>query len=178
MVSHRCKLTVKEQLNHLDIPYQAIHLGMVELLTELNSSERDQLNQNLIKSGLELLIDQKLIMVENIKNVIVEMIHHSHDRPPFNYSDHIAAKLGYNYNYLGIIFREEAGVTIQQYIILHKIEKVKELILYDELNLGQIADKMGYSSIAHLSSQFKKNTGRSPSDFKKNSTKRKNLEDL
>lgn len=178
MVSHRCKLTVEEQLNQLHIPYQGINLGMVELLTEITPCQRKQLNENLIKTGLELINDQKQIMVENIKNVITELIHYSHDRLPINYSHHIAVKLGYNYNYLALVFREEEGVTIQQFTIAHKIEKVKELILYGELNLGQIAATLNYSSIAHLSSQFKKNTGLSPSDFKKNSTKRKNLEDL
>jgi AraC-like DNA-binding protein len=122
--------------------------------------------------------DTRAILIEKIKNVIIEMIHYADEEPKENYSDYISKKLGYDYTYLANIFSEVKGITIQQFIIINKIEKVKELILYDELNLTEISYRMGYSSVAHLSNQFKKVTGLAPSVFKQMSRKRKrNLED-
>lgn len=137
------------------------------------------LNRSLQKSGLELLDDHKSILIERIKNVIIELIHYSDELPTQNYSDYISEKLKYDYTYLSNIFSEVKGMTIQHFIILNKIERVKELLLYDELNLTEISYKLHYSSVAHLSNQFKKITGLSPSFFKKMKVaKRGNLENL
>jgi len=132
-----------------------------------------------MRSGLIVLDDKKSILIEKIKNVIIEMIHYSESLPKVNYSDHISEKLNQNYTYLSNTFSEVKGITIQQYIIIHKIERVKELLLYDQLTLTEIAYRMQYSSVAHLSNQFKKVTGLSPSFYKDLKEKRMgNLENL
>lgn len=179
MVSLRCKMVVREELNKLGLKYSALDLGMVELQEDITPYLQDQLKSNLLKSGLELLDDKKSILIEKITSVIIEMIHYADELPDVNYSDYISSKLNLDYTYLSNIFSEVKGITIQQFIILHKIEKVKELLLYDELNITEISYKLNYSSVAHLSNQFKKVTGLSPSFFKKMKQKRKtNLEDL
>lgn len=179
MVSLRCKLLVKEELKNLGIHYVIVDLGMVEILEDITLDQREKLKENLLRSGLELLDDKKSILIEKIKNVIVEMIHYSDEIPAVNYSEYISEKLGYDYTYLANTFSEVKGITIQQFIINHKIEKVKELLLYDELNLTEISYKLHYSSVAHLSNQFKKITGLSPSFYKQLKQKRKgNLENL
>jgi AraC-like DNA-binding protein len=148
-------------------------------LEDITEKQREQLSKNLLKSGLELLEDKKSILIEKIKNVITEMIHYSDVLPKVNYSDYISEKLGYDYTYLANTFSEVKGMTIQQFIIIHKIEKVKELILYDELSLAEISYRLHYSSPAHLSNQFKKITGLTPSFYKKMKQKRdKNLENM
>ena len=139
-----------------------------------NASWDEQLKKNLLKSGLELLDDKRSILIEKIKNVITEMIHYTDEIPKENYSDYISEKLGYDYTYLANTFSEVKGITIQQFIIINKIEKVKELLLYNELNLTEISYKLHYSSVAHLSNQFKKVTGLSPSYYKQLKKKRKN----
>lgn len=179
MVSLRCKIMVQEELKKLGLKYVLVDLGMVEILEDISDLQRDQLKANLLKSGLELMDDKKSILIEKIKNVIVEMIHYADELPQENFSDHISKQLGYDYTYLANTFSEVKGITIQQFIIIHKIEKVKELLLYDELNLTEISYKLNYSSVAHLSNQFKKVTGLSPSFYKKLKQKRKNnLENL
>ncbi len=179
MVSLRCKMMVKEELKNLGLHFVVVELGMVEVLEDITEEQRTQLGKNLLKSGLELLENKKSILIEKIKSVIVKMIHHSDELPKVNYSDYISEKLEYDYTYLSNIFSEVKGITIQQYIILHKIEKVKELILYDELSLSEISYKLHYSSPAHLSNQFKKVTGLTPSFYKKMKHKRKkNLENM
>ena len=179
MVSLRCKLLVKDELAKVGLHTTAIDLGMVDTFEDITKEQREMLKVNLLKSGLELLDDKKSILIDKIKNVIIEMIHYSDELPKVNYSDFISEKLGYDYTYLSNLFSEVKGTTIQQYIILHKIEKAKELLLYDELNLTEISYKLHYSSVAHLSNQFKKITGLSPSYYKKMGQKRKqNLEDL
>jgi AraC-like DNA-binding protein len=179
MVSLRCKMLVKEELHKLGIRYVIVELGMVEILEDITHEQREQFRDNLLKSGLELLDDKKSILIEKIKNAIVEMIHYSEDLPNINYSNYLSEKLGYDYTYLANVFSEVKGITIQQFIIFHKIEKVKELLLYEELNLTEISYKLNYSSVAHLSNQFKKVTGLTPSFYKKLKQKRKNnLEDL
>jgi AraC-like DNA-binding protein len=179
MVSLRCKLMVKEELKKLGIVPMSIDLGVAELLDEITEDQFNELRVNLLRSGLELLDDKRSILIEKIKNVIVEMIHYSDELPEVNYSDYISQKLGYDYTYLANIFSEVKGTTIQQFIIMHKIEKAKELLLYDELNLTEIAYKLHYSSVAHLSNQFKKITGLTPSFYKKLKEKRKgNLEQM
>ena len=179
MVSLRCKMMVKEELKKLGLRYVSVDLGIVEILEDITQEQRDQLKHNLVRSGLELLDDKKSILIEKIKDVIIEMIHYSDELPDVNYSDYISEKLNQDYTYLSNTFSEVKGITIQQFIIIHKIEKVKELILYDELNLTEISYKLHYSSVAHLSNQFKKITGLSPSFFKKLKQKRQNnLENL
>jgi len=179
MVSLRCKLLVKKELENLGLHYSALELGMVDIFEDITQKQREALKINLLKSGLELLDDKKSILIEKIKTLIIEMIHYSEELPAVNYSDYISEKLGYDYTYLSNIFTEVKGTTIQQFIIIHKIEKVKELLLYDELNLTQIAYKLHYSSVGHLSNQFKKVTGLSPSFYKQTKHKRNtNLENL
>lgn len=159
--------------------YVTIDLGVADIHEEITQRQRDDLKINLQKSGLELLDDKKSILVERIKNVITEMVHYTDELPDANYSDYISEKLQYDYTYLSNVFSEVKGITIQQYIINNKIERVKELLLYDELNLTEIAYKLHYSSVAHLSNQFKKITGLSPSYFKQLRLKRQgNLENL
>ncbi|MCX2678912.1 AraC family transcriptional regulator [Galbibacter sp. EGI 63066] len=179
MVSLRCKMLVKEELKKLGLNYVLLDLGMVEIWEDITEEKRIQLRNNLLKSGLELLDDKRSILIERIKNVIIEMIHYTDEIPKVNYSGYISEKLGYDYTYLANTFSEVKGITIQHYIIEHKIEKVKELLLYDELNISEIAYKLHYSSSAHLSNQFKKITGLTPSFYKKLQVKRKrNLENL
>jgi len=179
MVSLRCKMMVKEELKKMHLHYVVVDLGIIEILEELTPDQRKQLKASLLLSGLELLDDKKSILIEKIKGVIVEMIHYSDEVTRVNYSDYISGKLNYDYTYLSNVFSEVKGITIQQFIIINKIERVKELLLYDELNLTQISHKLHYSSVAHLSNQFKKITGLSPSFYKQLKQKRSgNLENM
>jgi AraC-like DNA-binding protein len=179
MVSLRCKLLVKEELHQMGIEFNTIDLGLVELPEDITASQRENLRTSLLRSGLELLDDKRSILIERIKNVITQMVHYSDEFPKQNYSDYISQQLQYDYTYLSNIFSEVKGITIQQFIIIHKIERVKELLLYDELNLTEISYKLGYSSVAHLSNQFKKITGLTPSYFKKlRKSRTSNLENL
>lgn len=179
MVSLRCKMVVKDELQKLGIHYAILELGMVDVLEDITDEQRAKLKINLSNFGLELLEDQRSILIERIKNVITEMVHYSDELPDTNYSEYISKKVGHDYTYLSNIFSEVKGITIQQFIIMHKIERVKELLLYDELNLTEISYKLHYSSVAHLSNQFKKITGLSPSFYKKLKQKREqNLENL
>jgi len=179
MVSLRCKMVVKEELKKLGIPYASIELGTVDLLSKITRRQREILKSSLAGCGLQLLDDKKQILIEKIKNVIVEMIHYSDELPKVNYSDYISEKLRLDYTYLSNCFSDVKGITIQQYIIFHKIERVKELLLYDELNLTEISYRLNYSSVAHLSNQFKKVTGLTPTYFKTLKKKRRqNLENL
>jgi len=172
-------MIVKEELNKLGLRFVVVDLGVVDIMEDIASSQCEQLKINLLKSGLELMDDKKSILIEKIKNVIIEMIHYSDELPKINYSDFISEKLNYDYTYLSNIFSEVKGITIQQYIIIHKIERVKELLLYDELNLTEISYKLHYSSVSHLSKQFKKVTGLSPTYYKHLKEKRKgNLENM
>jgi AraC-like DNA-binding protein len=179
MVSLRCKMMVKSELEKLGISCVSVDLGVVEIHGDITEEQHKIFGENLKRSGLELLDDKKNILVERIKSVIIEMIHYSDEVPKVNDSDYISKKLNYDYTYLSNTFSEVKGITIQQYIILHKIEKVKELLLYDELSLTEIAYILHYSSVAHLSNQFKKVTGLTPTYFKELKEKReRNLEDL
>jgi AraC-like DNA-binding protein len=172
-------MVVKQELQNLGLKYRSVDLGLVDLVKDLTDLEREALNVNLMKTGLELMDDKKSILIERIKSVIIEMIHYADEIPDINYSDFISKKLDYDYTYLSNIFSEVKGITIQQYIIIHKIERVKELLLYDELNLTEISYKLHYSSVAHLSNQFKKITGLTPSYYKQLKLKRKhNLENV
>ena len=179
MVSLRCKMVVKEELKKLGLHYVNVDLGTIEILDDITDFQREALRNNLKKYGLELLDDNRKIIIEKIKSVIIEMIHYSDELPKVNYSDYISEKLGYDYTYLANMFSEVKGVTIQQFIIMNKIERIKELLLYDELNLTEISYLLHYSSVSHLSNQFKKVTGLTPSYYKKLKKKRlKNLEDI
>src|SRR5690554_5898892 len=179
MVSLRCKMVVKDELDKLGLHYTTLELGMVDLTEALSADTRQTLKENLAAYGLELLDDKKGILIERIKNTITEMFHYSDEIPKVNFSIHLSEKLGYDYTYLSNIFTEVKGITIQQYIIINKIEKVKEFILYDELNLSEIAFALHYSSVSHLSTQFKKITGVTPSFFKQLKLKRSdNLENM
>ncbi|REG92892.1 helix-turn-helix domain-containing protein [Algoriphagus antarcticus] len=179
MVSQRCKMLVRKELDNLGITKVKVELGVVDILEDVSMEQLHRLKANLKVSALEVIENKKDILIERIKNVIVEMIHYSDELPKTNYSDFLSEKLNYDYTYLSNIFSEEKGITIQQFIILNKIEKVKELLLYGEMNLTEISYRLHYSSISHLSNQFKKVTGMSPSLYEKMSAKRKsNLEGL
>ncbi len=167
MVSNRCKLLVKLILAELDIAFITVELGEIILEESISSRKKEQLRYCLLQSGLILIENQKAILVEKIKAVIIEMVHYAEEFPNIKYSVHISSKLNHSYTYLANIFSEIRGTTIEQFIILNKIEKVKELLFYNEYNITKIACKLNYSSGAHLSSQFKQVTGLTPSFFKK-----------
>ena len=172
-------MAVHQELERLGIRNAVVDLGLIEILDGITAEQRLELKANLLKTGLELLDDKKSILIEKIKNAVTEMIHHTESLQKENFSDYISRKLGYDYTYLANTFSEVKGITLQQFIIINKIEKVKELLLYDELNLTEISYKLNYSSVAHLSTQFKKITGLSPSFYKQLKHKRlNNLEDL
>ena len=166
MVSNRCKMAVKEVLKKMELHFMVVDLGEVEIMETLSLEQLEQLKGELLASGFELMDDKRAVLIEKIIGVISEMIHYSDDIPKMNYSDYLSEKLKHDYTYMSNIFSEVKGITIQQFIIAHKIEKVKELLFYDELNLTEIAYRLHYSSVAHLSNQFKKITGLSPSQFK------------
>jgi AraC-like DNA-binding protein len=179
MVSIRCKMLVKTELEKLELHYTTVELGEVNLTGNITTEQRNQLNIALKKSGLELMDDKKAILIGKIKNVIIEMVHYADELPTTKFSSFLSEKLSHDYTYLANLFSEVQGTTIEHFIITHKIEKVKELLVYDELNLTEIAYKMGYSSVGHLSNQFKKITGLTPSHFKQMKNKRRhNLENL
>jgi AraC-like DNA-binding protein len=173
MVSNRCKMAVKEELTKLGLHFIIVDLGEVEIMETISTEQLEQLKIALLSSGLELMDDKRAVLIEKIKNVITELIHHTDELPKMNYSDYLSEKLSYDYTYLSNIFSEVKGITIQQFIIVHKIERAKELMLYDELNLTEISYKLHYSSVAHLSNQFKKVTGLSPSQYKQLKDKRR-----
>jgi len=179
MVSFRCKIIAKTELERVGLHPTSVNLGVVEVMEIAIALQQKQLKENLKRSGLELLGDKKSILIDRIKTAVIQMIHYLDELPNVNYSDYISGKLGYDYTYLSNIFSEVKGTAIQHFIIVNKIEKVKELLLYDELNVSEISYKMHYSSVANLSSQFKKITGLSPSFFKKLGQKRAdNLENI
>jgi AraC-like DNA-binding protein len=173
MVSNRCKTAVKEELKKLRLHFIVVDLGEVEIMEDISVEQREQLNKALLITGLELMDDKRAILIEKIKNVIIEMIHHTDEIIKTNFSDFLSEKLNHDYTYLANLFSEVQGTTIEKFIISHKIERIKELIIYDELTITEIAWKMNYSSVAHLSNQFKKVTGLSPSHFKQLKNKRR-----
>lgn len=174
MVSNRCKLLVKEELKKLGLHFVAVDLGEVDIMENLSSRQRELLSKALLSSGLELMHDKKAVLIEKIIKVVIEMVHHTDQLVKVNFSSLLSQKLNYDYTYLSNLFSDVQGITIEQFIISHKIERVKELIIYDELNITEIAWKMNYSSVSHLSNQFKKATGLSPSHFKQLKNKRRN----
>ena len=179
MVCIRCKMMVKAELLKLGLHYMNLELGEVEIMGAISKSQREQLKISLLKSGLELMDDKRSMLIEKIKNVIVELIHYSDDKDELliNFSNYLSEKLEYDYTYLANLFSEVQGTTIEKFIIAHKIERVKELLVYNELTLTEIAWKLHYSSVAHLSNQFKKVTGLTPTHFKQLKHKRNNALD-
>lgn len=166
-------MAVKEVLKNLGLHFMVVDLGEVEIMEDISPEQRAQLKADLLLSGLELLEDRKGILIERIKNAVVEMVHYSDENLKMNFSDYLSDKLHYDYTYLANLFSEVQGSTIGQFIIAHKIERIKELIIYGELNISEIAWKMNYSSVAHLSHQFKKATGLTPTHFKQLKDKRR-----
>ncbi len=179
MVSTRCKMVVKEELRKLGLHFIVVDLGEVEIMETLTFDQREELRAVLLESGLELMDDKRAVLIEKIKNVIIEVVHHSDEIIKVNFSTYLSERLNHDYTYLANLFSEVQGTTIEQFLISHKIERIKELIIYGELNVTEIAWKMNYSSVAHLSNQFKKMTGLSPSHFKQLKDKRRSpIEDI
>jgi AraC-like DNA-binding protein len=159
-------MMVRNTLEKLKLPYIAVRLGEIELVETISPEQKELLRNELLKSGIELMDDKKVILIEQIKTTIIQLIHHSDEQLKTNLSDYLSEKLNYNYSYLANLFSESEGITIEHFVIARKIEKAKELIIYNELSLTEIAYKLHYSSVAHLSNQFKKITGLTPSRFK------------
>lgn len=166
MVCNRCIMVVSNILNELNIPFLSLQLGEVNLLSSLSNDEFNVLNAKLNAIGFEIINDKKSRIIEEIKKIIIEIIYSDEEAPKINFSSYISEKLHYEYNYLSNLFSEIEGKSIEKYYIAQKIERVKELLVYDELTLNEISYRLSYSSVAHLSNQFKKVTGLSPSHFK------------
>src|ERR1017187_4402309 len=174
MVSNRCKAAVKEELKKLGLHFIVVDLGEVDVMENISDEQRTQLKIGLLNAGLELMDDKRAILIEKIKNVIIKMVHHTDDEIiKVNFSDYLSKQLDHDYTYMANLFSEVQGTTIEHFIITHKVERIKELIIYDELSLTEISYKMNYSSVAHLSNQFKKVTGLTPSHFKQLKDKRR-----
>ena len=177
MVSTRCKIVVKSELDKLGLHYGKIELGEVEVIENLTMDQFGRLKTVLLKSGLELMDNKKGILIEQVKNVIIEMIHLTEEPHQGNFSDYISSRLNQDYTSLAHLFSEATGITIEHYIISNKIERVKELLLYHDFNLTEISYRLNYSSVAHLSSQFKKVTGLTPTFFRQLRIKQQNSSD-
>ncbi|MEP7374965.1 MAG: AraC family transcriptional regulator [Chitinophagaceae bacterium] len=175
MVCIRCKMVVKDELTKMGLHYTTVELGEAEIMENISTDQHDEIKMALLKSGLELMDDKKSVLIQKIKNVIVELVHYSEEPLNIKFSEYLSEKLHHDYTYLANLFSEVQGSTIEKFFISHKIERVKELLVYDELNLTEIAYQMHYSSVAHLSAQFKKVTGLTPSYFKKLKEKRRNM---
>ena len=179
MVCIRCQMVVKAELEKIGLQYTYVRIGEANIIGDVDQELLERLKIDLKKAGLLLMDNKKSILVEKIKSSIIELVHYTEDQIKVNLSDFLSEKLNYDYTYLANLFSEVKGITIEKFYLTHKIEKVKELIVYDELNLTEIAYKMHYSSVAHLSNQFKKYTGLTPSHFKKLKNKRRQtLEDV
>ena len=179
MVCSRCKMVVKSELEKLGLTPILVELGEVETKEKLNDTDKSKLSKTLQSYGFELLNDKTSITIERIKNLIVELIHNQNNELKINLSSHLAQNLAQDYNSLSSLFSEVEGITIEQYYIALKIERVKELLMYDELTLSEIAFQLNYSSVGYLSNQFKKVTGLTPSYFKQlKEKKRKQIEDF
>ena len=179
MVCIRCQMVVKDELQKLGLRYVDVKIGEANIIEDPSPEQLTRLDIALRKAGLEIMDDKKSILVEKIKNVIIDLVHYSDEEIKVNLSDYLSEKLNYDYTYLANLFSEVKGITIEKFYLAHKIEKVKELIVYDELTLSEIAYRLNYSSSAHLSNQFKKITGLTPSHFKMlKNKKRTTLEDV
>jgi len=168
-------MVVKDELSRLGLKYASVELGEAEILEDLNAEESYQLKAALLRSGLELMDDKRSVLIQKIKNVIIELVHYAEEPPALKFSEYLSQKLNYDYTYLANLFSEVQGTTIEKFFIAHKIERVKELLVYGEHNLTEIAYQMHYSSVAHLSTQFKKVTGLTPSHFKQLRDKRRSM---
>ena len=168
-------MVVKSEIEKLGLHYITVDLGEADIREEISAEQLARLGTALKKTGLELMDDKRSILVEKIKTIIIELVHYNDEQIKINLSDYLSEKLNLNYTYLANLFSEVKGTTIEQFYLAHKIEKVKELLVYDELNLTEIAFKMHYSSVAHLSNQFKKITGLTPSHFKQLKHKRRSV---
>jgi len=173
MVCDRCKMLVKSELDKLGLNFTSVELGEAEIFGNLTTAELQHLDHELRKRGLELMDDKKSILVEHVKTIVIELVHYREDQIKVNLSDYLSEKLNHNYTYLANLFSEVKGTTIEKFYLSHKIERAKELLVYDELNLSEIANKLHYSSVAHLSNQFKKMTGLTPTHFKHLKLKRR-----
>ena len=173
MVCIRCQMVVKSELKKLGLHHIYVKIGEARIIENISQEQINQLDIALRKSGLELMGDKKSVLVEKIKNTIIELVHYTDDQIKVNLSDYLSEKLNHDYTYIANLFSEVKGTTIEKFYLVHKIEKVKELIVYNELNLSEIAYKMHYSSASHLSNQFKKYTGLTPSHFKQLKNKRR-----
>jgi len=172
-------MIVKDELSKLGLHYTRVDLGEAEIMENITTEQRDKMKVAMQKWGLELMDDKKSMLIEKIKSVIIELIHYSDEQLKNNFSAYLSEKLNYDYTYLSNLFSEVEGTTIEHFMITHKIERVKELLVYDEISLTEIAWKLHYSSVAHLSNQFKKITGLTPTYFKQLKQKRRsNLENL
>ena len=182
MVCIRCQMVVKAELKKLGLHYSDVKIGEANITENIGPKQSEKLEQlkiDLKKAGLVLMDNKKSVLVEKIKSAIIELVHYQEEQIKVNLSDYLSEKLNYDYTYLANLFSEVKGITIEKFYLAHKIEKVKELIVYDELNLTEIAYRMNYSSLAHLSNQFKKITGLTPTHFKMLKNKRrKTLEDV
>ncbi|WP_319478864.1 AraC family transcriptional regulator [uncultured Draconibacterium sp.] len=179
MVCIRCQMVVKAELEKLGLRYVYVKIGEANIIGDVQLEQLEQLKVDLKKAGLLLMDNKKSVLVEKIKSAIIELVHYTEDQIKVNLSDYLSEKLNYDYTYLSNLFSEVKGTTIEKFYLTHKIERVKELIVYDELNLSEIAFKMHYSSVAHLSNQFKKYTGLTPTHFKKlKNIRRDTLEDV
>lgn len=167
MICIRCQMVVRYELEQLGLKYAYVKIGEAEILGDIQPEQLELLNIKLKEAGLSLIHNKKTLLVERMKNVIIELVHYTDEEIKMNLSDYLSDKLDFNYTYLANIFSEETTSTIEKFYLSHKIERVKELIVYDELNLTEIAWKLHYSSVAHLSTQFKKHTGLTPSEFRK-----------
>lgn len=166
MVCNRCIMVVQDELEKLGLDFTNIKLGEVTLAKELTSDEKNSLESVLVPLGFEIIDDKKSRIIEKIKNTIIDLVHHQDNDSKNNLSDILSKELNHDYNYLSNLFSEVEGTTIEKYFIAQRIEKIKELLVYDELSLSEIADRLNYSSVAYLSNQFKKVTGLTPSHFK------------
>lgn len=166
MVCPRCIMVVRQILDELGIGYTQIQLGEVELIKDIDTTTREKLSGRLGTVGFALIDDRKSRLIDQIKQLVIDQIHHPQDVTQFKWATLIADALHYDYKYLSSLFSSVEGITLEQYIIKQKIERVKELMIYDEMTLSQISFQLKYSSVAHLSAQFKKITGMNPSEFK------------
>jgi AraC-like DNA-binding protein len=179
MVCIRCKMVVKDELTKLGLHHTVVELGEAEIIENISAAQRQEIKDALLRSGLELMDDKKSMLIQKIKTVIIELVHYAEEPLTINLSEYLSQQLNHDYTYLANLFSEVQGTTIEKFFIAHKIERVKELLVYNELNLTEIAYKMHYSSVAHLSTQFKKVTGLTPSYFKQLKDKRRSmLEDM
>lgn len=174
MVSTRCKIAVKEELKKLGLHFIFVDLGKVEIMENISELQKKNLKTALLRLGLDLMDDKRTELIEEIKSSVIQMIHYSEETVKVNFSVFLSEKLNFDYTYLSNLFSEVQGTTLEHFIISHKIERIKELIIYDELNITEIARMMNYSSVAYLSNQFKRITGFSPSQFKQLNDKRRN----